>query len=290
MARVVERATGRAVCLAFSEALERYGPPEEVLTDNGKQFTDRFGRGGEVLFDKICRRNAITHRLTQPSSPTTTGKIERFHQTLRRELLNEARPFTSLLTAQAALNDWLREYNATRPHQALETKGRSRRPSASSRPRSSSASCWGCGCPARSPASLSRRACRPSSAPSTPVPASPPPAGRSRFDRVVPASGNLWAMGRQFWLGSQRASQTESLCAAADVIALSIAAARVKSLRSHLSTADLARLANEGAVAAGPPPLPLEHDGAALEVDRAVNRIVSLAWAPVAGADVLGGG
>jgi transposase InsO family protein len=122
MARVVERATGRAVCLAFSEALGRYGPPEEVLTDNGKQFTDRYGRGGEVLFDKICRRNGIAHRLTQPSSPTTTGKIERFHQTLRRELLDDARPFTSLLQAQAAIDDWVREYNAARPHQALETK------------------------------------------------------------------------------------------------------------------------------------------------------------------------
>ncbi len=123
IARVVERATGRAICLAFAEALERYGAPEEVLTDNGKQFTDRFGRGGEVLFDKICRRNGIAHRLTQPSSPTTTGKIERFHQTLRRELLDDARPFVSLLEAQAALDDWVREYNADRPHQALETTG-----------------------------------------------------------------------------------------------------------------------------------------------------------------------
>ena len=74
LARVVDRATGRAVCLAFSEALQRYGAPEEVLTDNGQQFTGRFSRGGEVLFDKICRRNAITHRLTKPRSPTTTGR------------------------------------------------------------------------------------------------------------------------------------------------------------------------------------------------------------------------
>jgi transposase InsO family protein len=69
------RATGRAVCLAFARALERYGVPEEVLTDNGKQFTARFGRGGEVLFDRICRDNGIVHRLTQPATPTTTGKI-----------------------------------------------------------------------------------------------------------------------------------------------------------------------------------------------------------------------
>ena len=86
------RATGRAVCLAFARALDRYGVPDEVLTDNGKQFTARFGRGGEVLFDRICRDNGIVHRLTQPASPTTTGKIERFHQTLRRELLDRPRP------------------------------------------------------------------------------------------------------------------------------------------------------------------------------------------------------
>jgi transposase InsO family protein len=73
-AAVTERATARAVCLAFAQALQRFGVPEEVLTDNGKQFTDRFGKGGEVLFDKICRKNGITHRLTQPASPTTTGR------------------------------------------------------------------------------------------------------------------------------------------------------------------------------------------------------------------------
>jgi transposase InsO family protein len=53
--------------------------PDEVLTDSGKQFTDRFGAGGEVLFDRICRDNGIVHRLTQPSAPTTTGKVERLH-------------------------------------------------------------------------------------------------------------------------------------------------------------------------------------------------------------------
>jgi transposase InsO family protein len=62
LARVVGRATGRAVCVAVSEALERYGAPEEVLSDNGKQFTARFDRGGEVLLDKTCRRNGIAHR------------------------------------------------------------------------------------------------------------------------------------------------------------------------------------------------------------------------------------
>ena len=119
IASVVARATGRAVCLAFAAALRAFGVPGEVLTDNGKQFTDRFGKGGEVLFDRICRDNGITHRLTQPRSPTTTGKIERFHGSLRRELLDDAVPFADLAAAQAAVDAWVSEYNTTRPHQAI---------------------------------------------------------------------------------------------------------------------------------------------------------------------------
>jgi len=89
IAALVGRATGRATCAAFVAALDRYGVAEEVLSDNGRQFTGRFGRPrpAEVLFDRICRENGITHRLTGARSPTTTGKVERFHKTLRTELL-----------------------------------------------------------------------------------------------------------------------------------------------------------------------------------------------------------
>jgi transposase len=71
MAIVVLRATGRAVCSVFLAAMAVYGVPEEVLTDNGKQFTGRFGkpRPAEVLFERICRENGITQRLTKPRSP-----------------------------------------------------------------------------------------------------------------------------------------------------------------------------------------------------------------------------
>jgi transposase InsO family protein len=292
LARVVERATGRAVCLAFTQALERYGAPEEVLTDNGKQFTARFGRGGEVLFDKICRRNGIAHRLTQPSSPTTTGKIERFHQTLRRELLDQARPCTSLLEAQAVIDDWVREYNADRPHQSLELRApvtpAQRFQPAPDEQREL--------LPLWLPGALASVA-EPSRVPTVEraidAGAPPPPVDGApvEFERVIPASGNLWAMGRQFWLGPARAGQTVRFWAGVDVIHLTIAGARIKSLRSHLSTADLAELARDGATAAGPPPLPPAEAGAAIEVDRAVNNggIVSLAGKQVLAAEILGG-
>lgn len=119
IAQIVPRATARRVCAAFSGALSRYGLPEEVLTDNGKVFTARFGpRDAETLFDRICRENGITHRLTAVRSPTTTGKVERFHKTLRRELFSK-RTFETIEQAQQTLDAFVEEYNALRPHQSI---------------------------------------------------------------------------------------------------------------------------------------------------------------------------
>jgi transposase InsO family protein len=114
------RATSRAVCGHFADAMRAHGVPQEVLTDNGRVFTGRFGRNdAEVLFDRICRENGIDHLLTAPRSPTTTGKIERFHRTLRQEFLT-GRVFTDLAAAQAELDAWVASYNHDRPHSALD--------------------------------------------------------------------------------------------------------------------------------------------------------------------------
>jgi transposase InsO family protein len=118
-AGVMAKATLRPVCAHFASALEKYGVPEELLTDNGKVFTNRFGKGdGETLFDRICRENGIAHRLTAPRSPTTTGKIERFHRSLREEFLT-GRVFVSLVAAQHELDDFIVLYNTERPHQGI---------------------------------------------------------------------------------------------------------------------------------------------------------------------------
>lgn len=119
-AGLMRRATSRAVCEILVASLRRHGIPDEILTDNGKVFTARFGpHGGEVMFDRICRENGIGHRLTAIRSPTTTGKIERFHQSVRKEFLAD-RTFPTLKDAQKALDDWVADYNTNRPHQALD--------------------------------------------------------------------------------------------------------------------------------------------------------------------------
>jgi transposase InsO family protein len=117
---VMARATLRPVCLHFAAAMERHGVPEEILTDNGKVFTNRYGHtDSETMFDRLCRENGVTHLLTAPRSPTTTGKIERFHRTLRTEFLT-GRTFASLEAAQREVDDWVVDYNTNRPHQSLK--------------------------------------------------------------------------------------------------------------------------------------------------------------------------
>jgi transposase InsO family protein len=285
--QVVVRATGRAVCLAFAAALRQFGIPGEVLTDNGKQFTDRFGKGGEVLFDRICRDNGIIHRLTQPRHPTTTGKIERFHGSLRRELLDDAVPFTDLAVAQAAIDGWASEYNTTRPHQGIGMAAPAERFS------TAAARAEEYLLPLRLPAVI---ALVPAPTPEPePVPGPSVPAtwqgGPVEFDRVVPPSGNMEVLGKQFWLGTTRTGMTVTFWASVDVIHLSIAGARVKSVRSHLSTADLARLAAIGGRAAGPPPILPAQPGSAIEVDRVVSKdgAVSLGGRYHIAAEILGG-
>jgi transposase InsO family protein len=118
-ARLMPRERTQPVCDGLAWAMRAHGVPQQILTDNGKVFTGRFHHPPvEVLFDRICRENGVEHLLTAPRSPTTTGKIERFHRTLRTEF-NTTQVFRTLKTAQAALDEWVDYYNQARPHQSL---------------------------------------------------------------------------------------------------------------------------------------------------------------------------
>ena len=119
-AYLMPRESSQRVVAGLLLAIERYGLPEQILTDNGKVFTGRFNQPPvEVLFDRTCREYGMEHLLTKPRSPTTTGKVERFHRALRTEFRTD-RVFASIEVAQAELDEWVEEYNHRRPHQALD--------------------------------------------------------------------------------------------------------------------------------------------------------------------------
>jgi hypothetical protein len=72
-----------------------------------------------VLFDRICTENGIRHILTAPYSPTTTGKMERLHKTMRAEFVDlHDREWGNLAAAQDALGAWVVDYNTERPHRS----------------------------------------------------------------------------------------------------------------------------------------------------------------------------
>jgi hypothetical protein len=62
--------------------------------------------------------NGIRHPLTAPYSPTTTGKVERLHKTMRKEFFS-VNSFDSIVEMQAALDIWVVDYNHNREHQSL---------------------------------------------------------------------------------------------------------------------------------------------------------------------------
>ncbi|MFC8501736.1 IS481 family transposase [Pedococcus sp. NPDC057267] len=299
MAEVVERATGRAVCLAFARALARYGAPQQVITDNGKQFTDRFSRygpsRGEVLFDKICRRNGIEHLLTAPASPNQNGKVERFHGTFRPEFLTEAGPFESVQEAQVAVDAWVAAYNTDRPHQGLDPDSPvtpADRFAPVPQVEREALTLW-------LPPALTPTGPDPAGGVEEPAVSSMPRSGVSapgtagpvEFDKVVPPSGMITVAGKLLWLGTYRAGKSVRVWADTQVIHLLVDGARVKSLRSHLSVADLSVLVAQGAVPAGAPPLPAPDGSDAVEVDRVVNRVgtISLGNHAVLAAEILAG-
>jgi transposase InsO family protein len=280
IAKAVMRATARPVCLAFVDAMRVYGVPEEVLTDNGKVFTGRFHKPGvpvEVLFDRICRENGITHRLTKIHSPTTTGKIERLHQTLQRELLDVHGPFESIEALQAALDAWRQEYNTDRPHQSLGMAFPASRFTPASSPLE-----------LRIPAQLTVSTPQPGPPqPAASLPAQAAPAAAAvtsqgwravEVDRVVPPSGNLWIGGQQVWLGPALAGRNVTLWADQISLHVLLDGARLKTLPSRLGIAELSRLAASGARPAAACPLPA-GTAAVIEVDRTVNAsgVVGLA-------------
>ena len=114
------RVTGTIVVKEFTNAIARHGIPYSTLTDNGMVFTTRFagGKGGRNEFEAQLRHLDIHQINSTPNHPTTCGKVERFHQTLKKWLTGHPRAAT-LAELQTQLDAFVDEYNHRRPHRSL---------------------------------------------------------------------------------------------------------------------------------------------------------------------------
>ena len=100
----------------FEEAAERWGYPASVLTDNGAIFNGG-PRKGTTAFEALLKELGITTKHSRPYHPQTCGKIERFHQTLKRFLAKQ-RKARSVPELQRQVDRFVEYYNEARPHRA----------------------------------------------------------------------------------------------------------------------------------------------------------------------------
>jgi transposase InsO family protein len=106
----------KEVAVGFLDrALEWFGKHgvevQRVMMDNGSCYLSR-------EFRRLCSEQRIKHLRTKPYTPKTSGKAERFIQTMLRKWAYR-RPYGSSARRAAALLPWLEEYNLRRPHRSL---------------------------------------------------------------------------------------------------------------------------------------------------------------------------
>ncbi|WP_191500061.1 integrase core domain-containing protein, partial [Mycobacterium simulans] len=114
------RITGTIVRTEFRKACAAHGIPYSTLTDNGMVFTTRFsgGKGGRNHLESELHRLGVVQINSTPNHPTTCGKIERFHQTLKKWLTAQPRA-TTVAELQTQLDEFTDLYNNHRPHREL---------------------------------------------------------------------------------------------------------------------------------------------------------------------------
>jgi len=110
------RVSGDDVVATFVAAGEAPGWPAATLTDNGAVYTSRF-TGGRNGFEYMLAYLGVRQKNGAPGHPQTQGKIERFHQTLKRWLQRQPAART-LVELQAQLDGFRLDYNEHRPHRA----------------------------------------------------------------------------------------------------------------------------------------------------------------------------
>ena len=113
---------------AFLKALHKACPLKitKLLTDNGKEFTDRLFASrerepsGNHEFDQLCKELGIEHRLTKPRTPRTNGMVERFNGRIADVL--KTHRFNSREDMEQTLLRYVALYNHQLPQSALKSK------------------------------------------------------------------------------------------------------------------------------------------------------------------------
>ena len=111
--------TANVVIPVFTEVFQQYGMPDSILSDNGAQFAGF--RKGYTQFEKWLIDLDILPIHGRIKHPQTQGKIERFHRTMKHELLNHTE-IADIEDAQTKFRLWQDKYNNLRPHEALGMK------------------------------------------------------------------------------------------------------------------------------------------------------------------------
>jgi transposase InsO family protein len=104
----------------FYGAADEHGFPASMLTDNGAIFTAE-SRHGTCAIELELLALGIAYKHSRPYHPQTCGKVERFHQTLKRWLARQP-PAATLADLQAQLDRFRTYYNTVRPHRALRRR------------------------------------------------------------------------------------------------------------------------------------------------------------------------
>jgi len=107
--------TGEHLLEVYRTAVGEYGVPREMLTDNGRQYTNWRGK---TRFEGEMRKDRVHHFRSRPHHPMTLGKIERFWKTIWEEFLERAQ-FESYESARERIRLWVKYYNHRRPHQGI---------------------------------------------------------------------------------------------------------------------------------------------------------------------------
>lgn len=124
--------SGEQVKAALTEAFRKYGLPQRITCDNGPPWGTPKRESLSTLGAWMIRLGIRLGHST-PYHPQTQGKDERFHRTLKLELLGRG-GFNSLEACQVGFDRWRDEYNLIRPHHALGQLPPVSRYSASGRP------------------------------------------------------------------------------------------------------------------------------------------------------------